>query len=286
MSADDDPQDARPARGPVLCNRRVDGRYTILPNAIVQGTAVKLTPNEFRVLSLMASLPEDWNLRVEQVAKTCGIGRDAVYDAIYGLQEHHLARHLVARGERGRIKARRWEFTLTPGIFLEPDDPLFLESRIKRRPLDPDLPDQVPPDQVAPTLQRLVSHKQHSHTDPETGEPVDNGRPHRRASARAESKTGSAVGSVPLHWPFPDEADAARRIRAYGMEPEEVWQQYRRRSNARKIPTPPENLLGYLVGIAKRMAIERLPPADPSALADARAKGIGRPSHRRRPKLN
>jgi hypothetical protein len=283
MSADDVQQGgARPARGPVLCNRRVDGRYTILPNAIVQGTEVKLTPNEFRVLSLIASLPEDWNLRIEQVAKTCCIGRDAVYDAIYGLQEHHLARHLVARGERGRIRARRWEFTLTAGHFQEIANPLFLESRIKRKALVPDLPDQVPPDQVEPTLQRQVSHKQRSHTHPETGEPVDNGAPQRQATARAESKTGSAMGSVPLHWPFPDDVDAARRIRAYGMEPEEVWQQYRRRLRARKIPQPPDNVLGYLVGIAKRMAIERLPPADPSALADARAKGIGRPSHRRR----
>jgi hypothetical protein len=284
MSADDGQQgDGRPARGPGLCNRRVDGRYTMLPNAIVQGTEVKLTPNQFRVLCLIASLPEDWNLRIEQVAKTCCMGRDAVYDAIYGLQEHRLARHLVARGERGRIRARRWEFTLTPGVFLESDDPLFLESRIKRRPLDPDLPDQVPPDQVEPTLQRLVSHKAHSQKDPDTGEPVENRAPHGRATARAESKTGSAMGSAPLHWPFPDDGEAARRIRAYGMEPEEIWQQYRRRLNAGKIPRPPDNLLGYLVGIAKRMAKEALPPADPSALADARAKGwVGRPSHRRR----
>ena len=269
MTADDD-QQGMPARGPVLCNRRVDGRYTILPNAIVQGTEIKLTPNEFRVLCLIASLPEDWNLRIEQVGKTCGICRDSVYDAIYGLQEHRLARHLVARDERGRIRARRWEFTLTPGVFLEPENPLFRESRIKRKSLDPDLSDQVPPDQVAPTLQSLVSHRQHSDTHPETGEPVENAVHQRRATARAESKTGSAMVSAPLHWPFPDDADAARRIRAYGMEPEDVWQQYRRRLMARKIPRPPDSLLGYLVGIAKRMAAEQREPADPSVLTTAR----------------
>ena len=281
MTADDD-QHTDGKRRPVLCNRRVDGKYTLLPNAIVQGKGLKLTLNEFRVLSLIASLPEDWNLHIEQVAKTCGIGRDAVYDAIHGLQEHRLARHLVARGARGRIRARRWEFTLTPGVFLEPDDPLFLESRIKRRSLDPDLPDQVPPDQVEPTLQSLIGHKGHSEKYPETRDPVEKCPPHGRATVRADSKRGSAMGSVPFHWPFPDDGDAARRIRAYGMEPEEVWQQYRQRLNARKIPRPPDNLLGYLVGIAKRLGKARLPPADPSALADARAKGIGRPSHRRR----
>ena len=54
------------------------------------------------------------------------------------------------------------------------------------------------------------------------------------------------------------------------MDPEEVWQQYRQRLTATKIPRPPDNLLGYLVGIAKRMAAEQREPADPSILTTAR----------------
>jgi hypothetical protein len=37
-----------------------------------------------------------------------------------------------------------------------------------------------------------------------------------------------------------------------------------------KIPRPPDNLAGYLVGMARRMAKEVYGPADPGALAKAR----------------
>ena len=62
----------KPQRGTVLCNRRVDGPYTVLPNAIVQGS--DLTPEAFRLLAFIASLPEDWNLRIAQAAKKCRMG--------------------------------------------------------------------------------------------------------------------------------------------------------------------------------------------------------------------
>ncbi len=40
MATDDEQQEGqqKPQRGTVLCNRRVDGPYTVLPNAIVQGS--------------------------------------------------------------------------------------------------------------------------------------------------------------------------------------------------------------------------------------------------------
>jgi hypothetical protein len=145
MAANEDEQvKPKQTRGTVLCNRRVDGPYTVLPNALVQSKNIKLTPNEFRALAYITSVPEDWDLRPEQAAKVCDMGRDAWYDALYGLQGHRSARHMVAR-EGGRIKARRWEFTLSPGVFKEPEEPeksLFLEIRIKRKKLVPENPDQ------------------------------------------------------------------------------------------------------------------------------------------------
>jgi hypothetical protein len=229
---DDQQEKAQPA----LCNRpRVDGPYTVLPNTLVQSKGIKLTPNEFRVLAYIASVPEDWSLKIGQVADVCAMGRDAVYDAIHGLQDHGLARHLIAR-EGGRIRARRWEFTLTPGLFKEPDDSLFLETRIKRKKLVPENPDQDSPDQVKSTLQSLISHKHHSGkrskpdqrdfiqevvvvTDGAAGE----GAASRPAPCPAEGTTGSPVESLPSCWPFPDTADVTKRVRNSGVAPQAVW---------------------------------------------------------------
>ena len=85
MATNDDQQENhQPKHGTVLCNRRVDGPYTLLPNTIVQGP--ELTANAFRVLAFIASLPEDWHLRIEQAAKRCKLSRNLFYAAIKELE--------------------------------------------------------------------------------------------------------------------------------------------------------------------------------------------------------
>jgi hypothetical protein len=63
-------QGARQRRGQVLCNRRVDGPYAHLPNWLIQGS--DLTPEAYRVLTYIASLPLDWKLRSEKASRCAG----------------------------------------------------------------------------------------------------------------------------------------------------------------------------------------------------------------------
>jgi hypothetical protein len=250
----------------------VDGPYTVLPNRIVQ--SADLSPEAFRVLTYIASLPEDWNLRVEQVAKRCRIGRDSVYDAYAELEGMGLARHMVERGARGRLARRWWEFTLTPWQWAarDPDTQQGTCSwdsgtrRKARRPLAPDSPDQVPPDQVGTTLQCQIKDKDHkrekAHFDrgspggvrSEGGAPLLGAVPTERYSAAGEQ------------WPFPEDAHVTRRVRGLQVEPSTLWRHFQEQRRAGKIPQVPRNLAGYLVAMAKRMA----PKGDPSVLEQAR----------------
>jgi hypothetical protein len=66
------------------------------------------------------------------------------------------------------------------------------------------------------------------------------------------------------------------------VEPEAVWSRFQRQRRRGGIPNVPDNLAGYLVAIAKRMAKEAYGPADPSKLADARRE-LARRNSRRRP---
>jgi hypothetical protein len=50
------------------------------------------------------------------------------------------------------------------------------------------------------------------------------------------------------------------------VEPDALWRTFRERRAAGKIPAPPDNVAGYLVAMAKRMA----PAADPAVLEQAR----------------
>ena len=173
MAADDDQQE----RDPVLCNRRIDGPYTVLPNRIVQGS--DLTPDEFRLLAYVASLPSDWNLRIPQAAKRCGMSPELAYKALNGLVGRDLARH-VTKVVRGKIAAGWWEFTLTPGQWKEAPEKegedggrLFVNFRKRRKKPFLDSPNKVSPFTADPTLQRFVSHKGKTPKNPESDQDAD-----------------------------------------------------------------------------------------------------------------
>jgi hypothetical protein len=89
-----------------------------MPNAIVQGS--ELTPEAFRLLTYIASLPEDWSLRIAQAGKRCLMGRDRTYNALRDLEQLQLARLMGEKASNGRIIRQWWEFTLTPGQWKAP----------------------------------------------------------------------------------------------------------------------------------------------------------------------
>jgi hypothetical protein len=256
MATDDDQQEGRqPRRGTVLCNRRVDGPYTILPNAIVQDS--ELTANAFRVLAYIASLPEDWHLRVEKAAKRCNLSRNVFYAASKDLEERGYARHAVEIAPSGRIVSRRWEFTLTPGVWSDGPKPAeghrieywSPEARKKRhKPPHPENRDEEENrprpenrDEVGKASSRVASSGSASSGHEYTTKTIKN-------KVYKETKTNGGG------WPFPQDAEVTVRIGKLGVEPKAVWAQYL----ATSLAAPPKNLPAYLIGIAKRMAKQEL----------------------------
>jgi hypothetical protein len=106
-------QGARQRRGQVLCNRRVDGPYTHLPNWLIQGVRPDAGSVPGTHLHRVPSARLEAAIR--EGFKVCRIGRDACYKALNEHEGRALARHIVVRdAASGRIRHRRWEFTLTP----------------------------------------------------------------------------------------------------------------------------------------------------------------------------
>src|SRR5262245_38990750 len=102
MAANEE-EKTKPVHGTGLCNRRVAGPDPCLPNSIRQAKEPALLPEAFRVLSCVASLPEDWQLRTEQAAKACQMGRERTRKALNDLEGHKLARHVAEPREDGSI---------------------------------------------------------------------------------------------------------------------------------------------------------------------------------------
>jgi hypothetical protein len=284
MAETDSQQEDKPTRGPVLCNRRIDGEnYTLLPNRLLQGK--ELSAKAFRVLAFIASCKPEWELRIPHVAEVCRMSRNTVYSAFKELKALNLARDLTPRGKDGRIGKSWWEFTLTPGQWLEPADgkpdhvPDFRKRRIPPYPNSPHKAEPYMAGADKKTNRTQIKKEKNQQSDcpiisdlvvlPDgaTGE----GTGPQRVKAPPLSKTGSAMEELPTQWPFPD-TDITVRVRASGIEPQAVWDRFRERVAARKIQAGNiKNLGGYLVGMARKMAQEAYGPADPAALKRAAA---------------
>jgi hypothetical protein len=278
MAANDDDH-TKPGRGTALCNRRVDGPYTVLPNSIVQGD---LSPDAFRLVAYVASLPEDWSLRAEKTWKLCKLTRNRYYDALKELCERKLARNLTKRSPNGKIESTRWEFTLTPGQWKEPDGSLIPAFRKRRNDLFPENHNMVDHNMVSGTLQKTDTDKfnrkknqqsdcqDFSSGDLSGSDGATGARPTpQTASPPVASKAGSATGELPAQWPFLDDAQATRSVRRLGVEPQAVWETFRAQALAGKCGDI-KNLAGYLVTMARGMAKAAYGPSDPEALRQAR----------------
>lgn len=300
MAEDDEKQEKRSTRGTVLCNRRVDGNYTMLPNNIVQSEIVNLSPEAFRLLAYVASRPETWELRTKPTAEHCSMGRDRVRNACNELEQHGLARFVEARETSGRIKLRQWEFTLTPYQWADPEeaagDSHSLKFRVRQKASKSPQPENPAPEKPAPgnrPQQRTDStkSKKKKRTLSAVGEiselvvmSVGAAAGHTAslpAPAQADSKTGSAMEEVvPRLWPFPDGADVTKHIKTTGLEPQAVWDQFREQKLKGRVSDNIRNLGGYLTNMARKMARNAYGPADPQSLAKARAALAARGNRR------
>jgi hypothetical protein len=66
---------------------------------------------------------------------------------------------------------------------------------------------------------------------------------------------------LPELWPFPDDADVTRRVKATGMDPQAVWAKLRQQVLTGKAANI-KNPAGYVVGMARKMAKEAYGPAN------------------------
>ena len=103
---------------------RRDGHFTVMSNRHLQDARLSLKAKG--LLSVMLSLPEDWNYSVRGLAAICREGRSAVASALRELEEAGYVARRRVHGPDGRILDTTYAIYETP-----------LEEAASPRPEDP-----------------------------------------------------------------------------------------------------------------------------------------------------
>lgn len=99
----------------IFRNASTSKQFTSVLNSCLQdGT---LSPEAGWVLMLVLSLPTDWAVNLEWIAKRRRLGRDRARAAVAELIEHQYCRRRQLRGGTGNFGAFVFEFTDLPGSF-------------------------------------------------------------------------------------------------------------------------------------------------------------------------
>jgi len=137
--------------------------YTVMANHHLRNTGLSLKAKG--LLSLMLSLPEDWDYTTKGLAHICKDGVDSICSTVKELEEHgYIIRHRI-RNEKGQMT------TVEYIIMEQPKPPLPEQGKPKREnPVldNPVLgkPEQVSPEQENPDqLNTKISSIQKSNTD-------------------------------------------------------------------------------------------------------------------------
>jgi len=137
--------------------------YTVMANQHLRNTGLSLKAKG--LLSLMLSLPEDWDYTTKGLAHICKDGVDSICSTVKELEEHgYIIRHRI-RNEKGQMT------TVEYIIMEQPKPPLPEQGKPKREnPVldNPVLgkPEQVFPEQENPDqLNTKKSSNQKSNTD-------------------------------------------------------------------------------------------------------------------------
>jgi len=137
--------------------------YTVMANHHLRNTALSLKAKG--LLSLMLSLPEDWDYTTKGLARICRDGVDSICSTIKELEEHGYV-------ERRRIRNEKGQMTTVEYIIMEqPKPPLPEQEKPKRENPALDNPVLGKPEQVSPErenpdqLNTKKSSNQKSNTD-------------------------------------------------------------------------------------------------------------------------
>lgn len=106
---------------------KVESQYTVIPNATAQDKNLSFEARG--VLSMLLSLPEDWEIHKEWIAEQApNCGRDKLTRILRELQDSGYMRKKVRQGELGRIEAVDW--------FVYPSSTVELKTRTTGYPSD------------------------------------------------------------------------------------------------------------------------------------------------------
>ena len=156
--------------------------YTVMSNHHLRNTSLSLKAKG--LLSLMLSLPDNWDYTTKGLASICKDGIDSICSAVKELEQHgYIVRERV-RNEKGQLT------TIEYTILEQPETALPEQEKPKReKPVldNPVLgkPEQGCPDQENPAqLNTNISNKDLSNTDGSTTYPIKSYQKEGRAAQK------------------------------------------------------------------------------------------------------
>ena len=155
--------------------------YTVMSNHHLRNTGLSLKAKG--LLSLMLSLPEDWDYTTKGLAKICKDGLDSICSAIKELEQHGYVKRKRVRNEKGQLK------TIEYTILEQPQTAIPEQEKPKRENPVLDKPEQEKPILENPTqLNTNISNNKKSNTD------VLNTYPIKSYRNTAEPKKADGIG--------------------------------------------------------------------------------------------
>jgi len=133
--------------------------YTVMCNYHLRDKALSLKAKG--LLSMMLSMPEEWNFSTRGLAAICKEGVEAVGNALKELEKAGYMVRRQLRGEDGRITDTEYIIYEKP----QEQEPPTPEASPDIPPDEPSLADTVDPDTAAPDPERPDT------TDPDTASP-------------------------------------------------------------------------------------------------------------------
>ena len=168
--------------------------YTVMSNHHLRNTALSLKAKG--LLSLMLSLPDNWDYTTKGLASICKDGIDSICSAVKELEQHgYIVRERV-RNDKGQLT------TIEYTILEQPETALPEQEKPKRENPVLGNPEQGCPEQENPAqLNTNISNKDLSNTNTSTTYPIK--------SYQKEGQTAQKRGRDKMGY---DEMDAYREI--------------------------------------------------------------------------
>lgn len=124
--------------------------YTVMANHHLRNTALSLKAKG--LLSLMLSLPEDWDYTTKGLARICKDGVDSICSTVKELEEHGYIIRRRIRNDKGQMTTVEYTILEQPGGMAEQ------QTAFETRP-EPPLPKQGKPKRENPVLGNPILEK-------------------------------------------------------------------------------------------------------------------------------